>query len=76
MFRASGSSNHLNEWIKIGAPVEVLSWLSNGVKLPFIERSKKCKLSTSEKGCRQNYIDQAKDNVTEAVVEIDQAKDD
>ena len=40
IFKASGPSSYLNEWINIGAPAEVISWLSNGVMLPFAERPK------------------------------------
>ena len=38
MFKASGPSNCLSEWNRIGAPPEILGWLSNGVQLPFSER--------------------------------------
>lgn len=38
MFKASGPSKHLHEWQKIGAPHEILDWLSSGVQLPFTER--------------------------------------
>ena len=37
-FRTAGPSQHLHEWVKIGAPPELLSWISDGVEIPFVER--------------------------------------
>jgi hypothetical protein len=36
-FKAASPSQHLHEWVKIGASPDIIDWLASGVQIPFID---------------------------------------